>query len=89
MKDDAMRSPQDIEAYPYSEIDMDMHVDAVTADLRAEIERLLAVIAIIEQNDASRGPSYPADDGDYCQGRCIMPKLRAACKSLTGREEPQ
>jgi hypothetical protein len=30
--------------HPYSELDMDMHVAAVTGELRAEIERLRALL---------------------------------------------
>ena len=48
------RRPEDIEAYPYSEIDMDMHVEAVTEDLRAEIERLRGLLA--DAADEARGP---------------------------------
>ncbi len=32
------------ETYPYSELDMDMHVEAVTKDLKAEIEQLRAAL---------------------------------------------
>jgi hypothetical protein len=36
MRDEPMteRRPEDIEAYPYSEIDMDMHIEAVTKELK-------------------------------------------------------
>jgi hypothetical protein len=36
------------ETYPYSELDMDMHVEAVTKDLKAEIERLRAALTEIK-----------------------------------------
>lgn len=41
------RTPEDIEAYPYSELDMDMHIEAVTKDLKAEIEQLRAALRSI------------------------------------------
>lgn len=54
------------------------HFERELIEARAEIERLRAMEKIVIQNDARRGPSYPADQNDYCFGRCLMPALRAA-----------
>lgn len=39
------------EKYPYSEEDLDMHVEAVTKELKTEIERLLAALSWIADHD--------------------------------------
>lgn len=47
---------------PYSEIDMNMHVEAVTKDLKAEIERLRAALNNIVTRYDTKQDGWHAED---------------------------
>jgi HAMP domain-containing protein len=72
--------------HPYCEVDMDMHVAAVTADLRAKIERLQAHRSSLDCKFAGdvaeiSGSHCPADDPCL---RCENEQLRTENWQLKG-----
>lgn len=75
--------------YPYSELDMDMHVEAVTKDLRAANERLRSHIRTIEsQSMATTDPNYIAVPARLITEAALAAKNTAPNDALNHGTDP-